>query len=695
MKLSVFIIISLLSFEALARDWRLPFFNSSDDSSGGLRTVWSCPTNNRGEMPDEREVEIYYDENQQLRFRPDIFNPAINPVRMVTGLFSRRRSSSDVDECLRSFLTTLPNSIQSYQSSECREVRDIACTRGASDIAADVGRKIRNSSFFSKYADELGDVASLLPNDPQPVVSAPIPERTTPPTRVDDNATARARLLDYMTDNYSKFAGLKDFARHCPDLGVTTGVNENYCRQTMAFNNTFLSRLGQLFSSVRGEQVTVERIVQSLECLPNNSAEFRDLTDILRSMDRRDDCSPLNAVGDFKLFRKQFGHKGFTTGNYLLKKSGDNAYEATLNLRFKNAGGSVTPEQMMTNVRTCLAQANRSMKGPGGETLALRVLTPDEANSQLPASERPAVDEINIQPQGIAIDAANFTGQIDCPTITHELLHHLGLCDEYKEDRTNIVHGMTRNRAEEWSCRVVPEGTSIMKNHVQAFNAAVPQQFTCNCTSDACRSVLRSTDPVKVGQRKILMTSSMYGILRENASYCKNPIYLTTVNTIPDPDKAFVDVQSTPGRLTFQNRSLFSQGSQFLYSRANVTCECPAGDTSCASALAAAAATIRENPPIDSCPLHTTSAGPSSIPEEGAETSFGEGSFTLVTTPARPSLLYPNQFDKILTGACTTSPGALFKTCSDYAYIPQDSAACANKPAECSDSNRYFGVTAQ
>jgi hypothetical protein len=710
MKLIILTFSTLFSVSVFA-DWDLPRFNRNDTSNGGLRTVWSCPVN-RGDMPELREVEIYYAPNGQLAFRPDIFRGSFSLFR----IFRKRRSSANVDECLRSFMITIPQAVSNYQEARCSGSSDPVCNLSAQQISGDASRKIRTSSFYKKYQNDLASVQDLFPG---PVISErPVTPQTpvvanTPVTirpfgkriiaRPEENPDlARTRLLDYMIDNYSKIADVKEFARFCPQMGNTTGANAAYCQDRHSRNNVFLTNLSQMFTAVRGEPITQARLLQSTECLPPSVGEFRDLEDILNKLDQKDECSPLN-VGDHKLFRKAPGGTPawYTSGNYLLKKTSDDTYEATLNLDFVSAGGTMSSQEMLARVQSCLAHAGPSLRGGDGSRLNIKVLSPQQIEAQIPRSERPLPELINIIPDQVRlengtmtdneINSENFHSGIDCPTVTHEILHHLGFCDEYREERTNIVPGLTRSRAVEWSCRVVPSAPSIMNNHVQVYNAAVPQQLSCECVNDGCRNTLRGSDARSVASRKILMTSTSYDLLGGLSSICATPEYLPTVDDIPEPDKAFTNIVSRPGVLSFQSRSILNENGRFRISPKNITCTCPEGQVGCPAALARVAALMARNPSITTCPLHTQKSSDNSTPSQGATTSINDNGFTFVTTPQMSSLLSPNQFDKILTGNCRQGPSSLYKRCAEFAYIAQDSSTCSEKPAECGDDNQYLG----
>ena len=149
MKLFFVLLLSTLSNPAFSQ-WRLPSFGN--DSTGGLRAVWTCETNNRGEMPTEKEVEIYYDDFGKMKFRPDIFQLKSNPINEIRGLFGRKRGNEDVDQCLRTFLNTIPQAIGTYQRTQCEGLRIPTCSRVPEEILSDVKGSIRDSKFYDRYA---------------------------------------------------------------------------------------------------------------------------------------------------------------------------------------------------------------------------------------------------------------------------------------------------------------------------------------------------------------------------------------------------------------------------------------------------------------------------------------------------------------------------------------------------------------
>ena len=157
---------------------------------------------------------------------------------------------------------------------------------------------------------------------------------------------------------------------------------------------------------------------------------------------------------------------------YRLKKTLDGKYQISLNLRFKageNYDGETpahaVPAHYMNRVQECLQTANQKMLGPNGESLNIVIESSEETSCD--------AKTIKIQSKNFRSNSMQYESNIDCPTITHEVLHLLGLCDEYKE----------RGK---YTCRVTSDN-SIMSNHYkrwyQVFDKKTeasllnPQQF--------------------------------------------------------------------------------------------------------------------------------------------------------------------------------------------------------------------------
>ncbi|MCY4524482.1 MAG: hypothetical protein OXB84_07070, partial [Halobacteriovoraceae bacterium] len=184
------------------------------------------------------------------------------------------------------------------------------------------------------------------------------------------------------------------------------------------------------------------------------------------------------------------------TDNYILQKNADGNYTIPLNLKFtatENYDGTVPKNRVSghyTNkVRACLAQANQKMTGPDGKKINI-LLRPASSQSQRQEDKCKPPGEQNIEikvgPGKLRSSVKRYAADIDCPTITHEILHLLGLCDEYKEKVNGFYvnpqsgevvspNSIDKNKRSEYDfqlaydCRLTSTN-SIMSNHYERWN---------------------------------------------------------------------------------------------------------------------------------------------------------------------------------------------------------------------------------
>lgn len=132
----------------------------------------------------------------------------------------------------------------------------------------------------------------------------------------------------------------------------------------------------------------------------------------------------------------------FPTNNesYDLKRETDGSYSVTFNLKFSadsDYDGPVPPEHVhayyVDKVQKCMDVANQKLLGPNGEKLKLIINKPGNSTNDICLGKN--TKNISIRSKSYRHDSKNYASDIDCPTITHEVLHLLGLCDEYKEEK--------------------------------------------------------------------------------------------------------------------------------------------------------------------------------------------------------------------------------------------------------------------
>ena len=86
-------------------------------------------------------------------------------------------------------------------------------------------------------------------------------------------------------------------------------------------------------------------------------------------------------------------------------------------------------------------------------------------------TKAPKAHLINVLPEPVRIrqNSATYTPATDCATLLHEVLHLLGLVDEYKEAATEIPDPVTgKNRPVDFQCRPLGPPDSIMSSHFSA-----------------------------------------------------------------------------------------------------------------------------------------------------------------------------------------------------------------------------------
>lgn len=186
-----------------------------------------------------------------------------------------------------------------------------------------------------------------------------------------------------------------------------------------------------------------------------------NLPEDLRAIARQQNCAEL-PVGGVRVSHYD-QNRGVLSGDYSLKRVTQNTYQARLNVTFNDGGGPGSGARMFARSRECLAQAAPYMKGPGGETLDIQILSPQEILS-LPAVERPRQLNISIDSPGQGGHSYNFPSSFNCQDIIHEYLHHLGLCDEYNPSGTWNATTSGANS----SCRVQPRGMAYLMNNKDA-----------------------------------------------------------------------------------------------------------------------------------------------------------------------------------------------------------------------------------
>ena len=292
--------------------------------------------------------------------------------------------------------------------------------------------------------------------------------------------------LKYTDKNFLKklvqrvYADLEqqEYPEQCLDLA---NKNHRVCKRVTKELTIKTQRFTYLTELVYGQDIlkTTEAKAPCVDCLDGSlPKELSTLDQLFSRLKEHSLCSD-PAPGEEKQITSNF--LGYS---HTVRRESDGSFSIPLNLAFsadEDYDGEVPKDQVPAHyknkVQECLKKANSKMLGPNGEKLNI-VIEPPSAK-EICKEEKPKT--IKIGSSKHRSHSGKYESDINCPLITHEILHLLGLCDEYKEKITGFqVSADTGevkkvNRYEKsdnsndkfvlaYDCRVTSQN-SIMSNH--------------------------------------------------------------------------------------------------------------------------------------------------------------------------------------------------------------------------------------
>jgi hypothetical protein len=155
---------------------------------------------------------------------------------------------------------------------------------------------------------------------------------------------------------------------------------------------------------------------------------------------------------------------------YVLKRKEMQNYQAFLNLEFFAKTGSKKDSskgiEMLKKVQSCVRDLNPSLRGPEGKTLEIII---NDAYSEAP------LQKIALMNPGYRSHSRAYAEDITCSTIMHELMHLMGLVDEYVESESS------------YDCRAIGPDDSLMSSQTSAVFNLLHQSvldFTYMCLNE-------------------------------------------------------------------------------------------------------------------------------------------------------------------------------------------------------------------
>jgi hypothetical protein len=384
-----------------------------------------------------------------------------------------------------------------------------------------------------------------------------------------------------------------------------------------------------------------------------------------------------------------------TSADYMIRRlpnvNGKANYEAVVQVNF--TGATNLTAEMLQRTRDCFQREAPYMKGPSGEQLRIRVITPADAANLRGYRNLPKPVDISVTQQdpGYRGNAGMFGTNFTCSTITHEFLHHLGLTDEYHE---GVINDTDTGVTADWSCRPVTTGTSIMRAKDLAFDEVVPLTNRCSCDEN-CEAVMNSTNP---NVRKIYLSMEGWSaVANETSLMDKHCFAKTPYDPIAEenlPDRAFTLGEESGNQTVFYSYKVIpASPGKFMAWRQKIQCDCPEGHPYCSRLVNDLKERSRKPIPSVFCPSGTTAVQREpSIGQDGESRVVGTGKDRqlILTTPGTQgeSLLRPQHFYKIIAGNCTGAAPS-YEACAPYTTMPSGEM-CHSMPSFCNDSAIYL-----
>lgn len=612
-------------------------------------------------------IEISLDSSAKLQLKPDVF----------ADVKKRNLSESEILKCVEDFRHSVSQQISKYKNEECPASKHDFCFTSGSYIDTKMGEKIE-ATFEKK-------LRSQAKQSPEEYLEEKIAKKEIDPSKLGQSFTYNNKT--YKVSEFDKVVG-----ENIENVFMQLSRNEakQYVQNYMLVNTDILNvervspkrtavlnNLNQMFGYIYGDKGS-EELTKMLECKPED--DLKPIEEIIHRVEKINKvatCQPLRP-GDHRVF-EQLNSNYYGTGDYLLKRKNDGNYQAIVNVKFQSGSGRLSPQEMMNRSKNCLAKASPYMKGPQGELLELTIMTQEEING-LPRKQRPKENVITVEGPDFGTNAASYAEDVDCDTITHEMLHLLGLCDEYGETREKY--------GDMWNCRVVTKAPSIMRE-LSVFNKAVPQNLSCDCKSLPCSSVMKSSNE---DIKKLYTGQTALNVIdyRFRAQYCKNIILVSSAN-LRDPSKAMILKVNSERNFVVESRIVSSQqqAPQYFVERYEVSCSCPAGDKECLQTKESIVKKVMSPKMGNTCPRGSRPLS-TQTDKKFSSPQVSDNVLYFTTEPQIESLLQPGHFHKILEGTC---PGqsAGYQECADFAYKNNRNGSC-NVPEKCYDDSYYLGV---
>ncbi|MEK6705198.1 MAG: hypothetical protein AABZ06_05370 [Bdellovibrionota bacterium] len=290
---------------------------------------------------------------------------------------------------------------------------------------------------------------------------------------------------------------LRSIATTYLDLLLDAGLAPNQCDSNPEIcrkRNQSIQKVVSSLAAIDGLTPFFSKTDAAISsCQPDIQGTNQALGDLLASLETLKACVALKPDESAAVY----GDRGSgVSSRYSLSRlqpvNGKPTYRATLNVKFVREGAEFDEgihQYYAEKANRCLSSVQDKLRGPGGEVLSIQLS--DDAT--LREGVAPQKNVIRIAKDEMRDNSGKWSPNSDCPTITHELFHLLGLTDEY-EERSSGVH-IEADGSIKWvekdatlpkyDCRIFGPKDSLMASQWDAIKSVLPGKTitTCQCTN--------------------------------------------------------------------------------------------------------------------------------------------------------------------------------------------------------------------
>lgn len=427
----------------------------------------------------------------------------------------------------------------------------------------------------------------------------------------------------------------------------------------------------------------------------------------LKQFDKALACRQL-AVGESQVVDSNMISTRSPTGismRYSLERTGEKNLKARLNLNFKPKPGiNVTSQEMFDRARGCMKDYSPYFKSPDGEVMAIDIINSEDAKS-LKSSQRPPKIEISISGPDHRSNSGDYESDIDCPTIAHEVMHLMGLCDEYNEQWNGNYYDPESGKIVDKNapgakfvstanCRVLAKIPSIMSNQNTVIDKVVPKAPICKCETTDCRTFTKASKKMQD-----LYIKDPWGLStgRLNSEYCsyksQTPLTLGQYESEGELLTLNEETESSVG----YSIKYWDDSSPKQVQNLKVNCTCPEDNESCIGYLTQIKNDVKSQtiPQKQFCPSGSNSVFRKigKVDDSNGVVHNEDGTFVFNggLYDDKASLLHPQHYERIANGTCSDKAKP-YSSCAQFAYRSDPSGKCPDVPKECQDPKYFLGT---